>query len=92
LKDKRISARPIATMGNNLRAGEFYGQVPKKRIASAATLTEVVHTQRISLPKHSHERGHFQLLLAGSYSENFGGKDVSGQPLQVSGLITGKGQ
>lgn len=71
-------------MSNNLRAGEFYGQVPNKRNISSLTLTEVVHKQRVSVPKHSHELGHFQLLLGGSYLENCGGKDVSLQPMTVS--------
>lgn len=71
-------------MSNNLRAGEFYGQVPNKRNIPAVTLTEVVHKQPISVPKHSHELGHFQLLLDGSYLENCGGKDVSLQPMTIS--------
>ena len=71
-------------MSNNLKAGEFYGQVPGKRNLSALTLTEVVHTRPISVPKHSHELGHFQLLLDGSYLENCGGKSVASRPMTIS--------
>lgn len=71
-------------MSNNLKAGEFYGLVPNKREIPALTLTEVVHTNRISVPKHSHELGHFQLLLDGSYLENCGGKSTSLSPMTIS--------
>ncbi len=71
-------------MSNNLRAGEFYGQVPNKRNISALTLTEVVHTQQISVPQHSHELGHFQLLLGGNYLEHCGGKSIESSPMTIS--------
>ncbi len=71
-------------MSNNLKAGEFYGQVPNKRNISSLTLTEVLHTQQISVPRHSHELGHFQLLLEGSYRENCGGKIVESSPMTIS--------
>jgi AraC family transcriptional regulator len=71
-------------MSNNLKAGEFYGLVPVKREIPALTLTEVVHTRQISVPKHSHELGHFQLLLDGSYLENCGGKNTSLSPMTIS--------
>ena len=71
-------------MSNNLKAGEFFGQVPNKRQLPALTLTEVVHRRQISVPKHSHELAHFQLLLDGSYLENCGGKDVSSSPMTIS--------
>ncbi len=71
-------------MSNNLKAGEFYGQVPNKRRITALTLTEVVHTKEINVPKHSHELGHFQILLDGSYRENCGGKIVESSPMTIS--------
>lgn len=67
----------------NLKAGEFYGQVPRKQSAASVILTEVVHRRPISVPKHSHELGHFQLLLEGSYSETSGGKSISPSPMTV---------
>ena len=71
-------------MSNDLKAGEFYGIVPNKREISVLTLTEVVHKQCISVPKHSHELGHFQLLLEGSYKENCGGKTFESSPMTLS--------
>ena len=71
-------------MSRNLKAGEFYGQVPQKKDANSSILTEVVHSRRISVPQHSHELGHFQLLLGGSYSETVGGKSVSSAPMTIS--------
>jgi AraC family transcriptional regulator len=71
-------------MSNNLKAGEFYGLVPNKRNSAGLTLTEVVHARQISVPKHSHELAHFQLLLDGSYLENCGGKSVASRPMTIS--------
>jgi len=71
-------------MSNNLKAGEFFGQVPSKRRLFALTLSEVLHTRPISVPKHSHELGHFQLLLQGSYLEHCGGRDISSRPMTIS--------
>lgn len=74
----------IEPKSKNLKAGEFYGLVPNKRKISALTLTEVVHTNQISVPKHSHELAHFQLLLGGSYLENCGGKNITSSPMTIS--------
>jgi AraC family transcriptional regulator len=71
-------------MSNNLKAGEFFGQVPNKRNLAGLTLTEVLHVRQISVPKHSHELAHFQLLLDGSYLENCGGKSVASRPMTIS--------
>jgi AraC family transcriptional regulator len=71
-------------MSNNLKAGEFYGQVPSKRQLPALMLTEVIHSRQISVPRHSHELGHFQLLLEGSYRETCGGKNVESSPMTIS--------
>ena len=71
-------------MSNNLKAGEFYGLVPNKRDLSGLTLTEVVHSRPVSVPRHSHELGHFQLLLQGSYLENCGGKSIASRPMTIS--------
>lgn len=71
-------------MSSNLKAGEFYGQVPQKKSAASSILTEVIHTKQVSVPKHSHELGHFQLLLEGSYLETSGGKTVTSTPMTIS--------
>jgi AraC family transcriptional regulator len=71
-------------MPDNLRAGEFFGQVPQKRSTLTAVMTEVVHSIQTSVPKHSHELGHFQLLVKGSYLETCGGKSVQSAPMTIS--------
>ena len=71
-------------MSNNLRAGEFFGDVPRKMSTGLAMMTEVVHSKRRSVPQHSHELGHFQLLLQGSYSETIAGNSVSPSPMTIS--------
>jgi AraC family transcriptional regulator len=70
-------------MSENLKAGEFYGQVPQKKLAASAVLSEIVHRQKIALPAHSHELASFTLLLDGSYAETFGRKKFSYRPLTV---------
>lgn len=71
-------------MSNNLKAGEFYGQVTNKRTVSALILTEVVHKQPIRVPQHSHELGYFQLFLGGNYLEHCGGKSIESSPMTIS--------
>src|SRR5881394_427887 len=71
-------------MSNDLKAGEFFGDVPRKLSTGLSMMTEVVHSMRRSVPQHSHELGHFQLLIKGSYSETIGGKSVSPTPMTIS--------
>jgi len=71
-------------MSNNLIAGQFFGQVPRKKTSAASLMTEVVHTTKTSVPTHSHELGHFQLLLGGSYLETSGGKSAFLSPMTIS--------
>src|SRR5262245_4650582 len=71
-------------MSDNLRAGEFFGQVPRKKKTATTVLTEVVHSTRTNVPQHSHELGHFQLLVNGSYLETSGGKTVESAPMTIS--------
>ncbi len=70
-------------MSNNLKAGEFYGTVSKKRAVSSSIITEIVHASGKSLPQHSHELAFFSLLLDGSYSESYGRKSFTYRPLTV---------
>src|SRR3982751_353702 len=71
-------------MSQNLKAGEFFGQVPYKMGTALSVMTEVVHSTRTSVPRHSHELGHFQLLVRGSYIETFDGSTVSSSPMTIS--------
>jgi AraC family transcriptional regulator len=67
----------------NLKAGEFYGKVSKKRSMSSSIISEIVHAQGKSLPKHSHELAFFTLLLDGSYSETYARKSFSYRPMTI---------
>jgi hypothetical protein len=68
---------------NNLRAGEFYGQVPQKRLTGFSILTEVIHRQKTSMPPHFHELAFFQFLLEGNYQETLGSKTVLSNPMTI---------
>jgi AraC family transcriptional regulator len=68
---------------NNLSSGEFYGTIANKRQVAALTLSEVNHSKKVDLPAHNHKLAAFTLLLNGSYSENYHGKDFSYQPMTV---------
>jgi AraC family transcriptional regulator len=71
-------------MSHNLRAGEFFGRVPHKMGTPLCVMTEVVHQTRTSVPRHSHELGHFQLLVRGSYIETFDGSTIASSPMTIS--------
>ncbi len=70
-------------MSNDLKAGEFYGEVSEKRAIASSIISEIVHTRGKSLPKHSHELAFFSLLLDGSYSESYGRKSFTYRPLTI---------
>lgn len=70
-------------MSGKLKAGDYYGKVSNRRQISSSVLLEVVHPQRVDLPKHSHELGFFSFLLDGSYSEIYGTKSFSYRPLTI---------
>jgi len=71
-------------MSSNLRAGEFFGDVPRKLATTLTVMTEVVHACRRSVPRHSHELGHFQLLLSGSYRETIGERTTAPAPMTIA--------
>lgn len=70
-------------MSNNLKAGEYYGKVSNNQRIPSSVLLEVVHSQRVDLPKHSHELAFFSFLLNGSYSETYGKKSFSYRPMTI---------
>ncbi|MGA9945796.1 MAG: hypothetical protein WBP75_12250, partial [Candidatus Cybelea sp.] len=51
--------------------GSFYGATKSLTIAGA-TFSEVRHERPIDIPPHTHEAGHFCLLLDGTYVERSG--------------------
>lgn len=70
-------------MGRNLHAGQFYGNVRKQLRTGGVTLTEITHTTARKLPKHAHEAVYVSMLLAGSYKETLGSRELESKPLDV---------
>ncbi len=68
---------------NNLKAGEFYGKVPRKQLVSSSILSEVVHQHATNVPEHFHELAYFTLVLEGGYSEKFAGQTNLHQPMSI---------
>ncbi|MGE3468583.1 MAG: hypothetical protein AB7J13_16800, partial [Pyrinomonadaceae bacterium] len=67
----------------NLSAGQFYGSVPRKRVLSSSILSEVLHSEAVEVPEHSHELAYFTLLVGGDYSERFGSRQNHIEPMSV---------
>ncbi len=67
----------------NLRPGQFYGEILRKRQASGLILSELKHEEPRKLPSHSHELAYFCLLLDGNYWEQTGRKRIIYKPLTV---------
>jgi len=70
-------------MSRNLRPGQFYGEILRKRQESGLILSELKHDTPRKLPSHSHELAYFCLLLNGNYWEQFGRKRITYKPLSV---------
>jgi len=70
-------------MNQNLKPGQFYGEILHKQQASGLILSELKHQGARKLPQHSHELAYFCLLLNGNYWEQFGPKRIDYKPLSV---------
>ena len=70
-------------MSRNLKPGQFYGEILRKRQESGLILSELKHDHARKLPSHSHELAYFCLLLNGDYWEQSGRKRVTYKPLTV---------
>ena len=66
-----------------LKAGEHYGSVFCKTHIPSAIISESVYQKSVALPEHSHELAFFTLVLQGSYSEHYGGKNLTYSPMTV---------
>lgn len=67
----------------NLKPGQFFGEILRKRQESGLILSELKHDHARKLPSHSHELAYFCLLLNGDYWEQFGRKRITYKPLTV---------
>ena len=70
-------------MSQNLKPGQFYSEILRKRQGSGLILSELKHEGARKLPRHSHELAYFCLLLNGNYWEQFGPKRITYKPLTV---------
>lgn len=61
-------------MSLTLPDGHFYGVTLEHREVAGFRLTETAYPARLRLPKHSHERPYFCLILQGVYDETYGRK------------------
>jgi AraC family transcriptional regulator len=64
----------LSRIRGSLRAGEFYGHIPRGARIEGLRLSEVRHTSGRALPAHDHELTYLSLLLEGGYSETLGGR------------------
>jgi AraC family transcriptional regulator len=60
----------------SLRAGEYFGNVPRAARIDGIRLSEVRHRSGRKLPAHDHELTYLSLLLEGGYSETLGGRTI----------------
>jgi len=70
-------------MNRNLKPGQFYGEILRKRQESGLILSELKHEHARKLPSHSHELAYFCLLLNGNYWEQSGRRRIIYKPLSV---------
>ena len=59
-------------MNHKLPAGQHFGAISKSCNVAGFTLTKTAYTPHLKLPKHSHERACFCLVLRGNYVESYG--------------------
>lgn len=57
-----------------LPSGRFYGDTVKAHEIEGFGLTETLYLPHFTIPRHSHERPYFGLILRGTYTENYGKK------------------
>lgn len=58
-------------MSPRLRSGEFLGTAASKRCAHGLVLADVHYPAGARLPRHTHERPYFCLILSGGYTERY---------------------
>jgi AraC family transcriptional regulator len=66
-----------------LKPGQFYGQVMRKRHLSGVVMSELKHVTGRKLPEHSHQLAYLCLLLGGEYTEYLNQKAVPYKELTV---------
>ena len=71
-------------MDPRLGQGEFCGEVLKSCSVAGFSLTETSYPPRARIARHSHESGYICLVRQGSYTENYGKRARTCQPLTLA--------
>jgi AraC family transcriptional regulator len=71
-------------MDPRLGQGEFCGEVLRSGSVAGFSLTETSYAPRARIARHSHESGYICLVRQGSYTENYGQKARTCQPLTLA--------
>ena len=72
-----------ASSAQHMRAGSFFGAIQGKREPCGAIFTDLRHTARRKLPRHSQELAFFALLLDGQYGERCGRRQRQYEPFTL---------
>ena len=67
-------------MNLKLPPGRYYGETVRNHEMAGFGLTETIYSPHYKLPRHSHERPYFSLVVRGAYTENYGKKSRMCQP------------
>lgn len=62
-----------------LPSGKFYGRSLRSADVAGFRLVESAIAAETVLPRHAHERGHFNFVMAGWYRERLGGRELTRQ-------------
>lgn len=77
-------------MVERLQPGRFHGRVIKSLEVAGFILTETAHEARSVLPRHAHENSHFCLVLQGTYTENYGKREIACKPSTLTFCRSGE--
>lgn len=66
-----------------LRPGHFYGQTSNRHEIAEFSLMNATYPPGIKLPRHSHTRACFSVVLEGGLSETYGRRSLEWRPLSV---------
>jgi AraC family transcriptional regulator len=66
-----------------LRPGHFYGETSNRCEIAEFSVMNANYAPGLKLPRHSHTRACFSVVLEGALSETYGGRSLVGQPLSV---------
>jgi AraC family transcriptional regulator len=74
----------MANQAQTLSGGSFYGAVQRRQELRGAILTDLQHSRARKMPTHAHELPFFALILAGDYTERYGGQQNYFGPFTIS--------